>query len=116
MCTTLVITLFSLLTLSSLAPPPRTHPRASISTSGEAVVYVTPDEVNVDFGVVTFDHDLDKAKSMSDFNSAKLVKAIHAVGIEPRYVQTDQLQIEIQYRDGRPGRELKATSPAGRTP
>jgi len=93
--TTLAIALFSLLSLSSLASaedPPR-----SISTSGEAIVYVTPNEVNVVLGVETFDPDLDKAKSRNDANAASLVKAIHALGIEPRFVQTDQLQVEIQY-------------------
>src|SRR6185295_16785992 len=93
--TALTITLLSLLALSSRVSA-EDSPR-SISTSGEAIVYVTPDEVNVVFGVETFDPDLDKAKAMNDANSSKLVKAIHALGIEPRYVQTDQLQVDIQY-------------------
>jgi len=97
--TALTITLLSLLALSSRVSA-EDSPR-SISTSGEAIVYVTPDEVNVVFGVETFDPDLDKAKAMNDANSAKLVKAIHALGIEPRYVQTDQLQVDIQYHGNR---------------
>jgi len=97
--TAVILTLLPLLALSSRAFA-EDSPRA-ISTSGEAVVYVTPDEVNVVFGVETFDPDLDRAKSTNDANAAKLVKAIHGLGIEPRYVQTDQLQVEIQYRSNR---------------
>ena len=74
--------------------PPRT-----ISTSGEAIVYVVPDEVIVNFGVQTFDKDLDKSKAANDEMSAKLLKSIKALGVEDKHVQTDTLNIEIQYND-----------------
>jgi uncharacterized protein len=76
------------------APVPRT-----ISTTGESVVYVTPDEVIVSLGVETFNPDLDKAKSDNDGLSAKLVKAVKGLGIEDKHVQTDTLNVELQYKD-----------------
>ncbi len=38
----------------------------SISTSGEAVIYVVPDEIIVNFGIETVDADLEKAKATND--------------------------------------------------
>ena len=77
-------------------------PPRSISTSGESIVYVKPDEVQVTFGIETFDADLDKAKALNDAAGGRLLKAIKGLGIEDRYLQTDTLQIEISYRSNRP--------------
>jgi uncharacterized protein len=74
--------------------PPRT-----ISTSGEATVYVVPDEVVVNFGVQTFDAGLDKSKSDNDEQSAKLLKAIKALGVEDKQIQTATLAVSIHYKD-----------------
>jgi uncharacterized protein YggE len=74
-------------------PPPRT-----VATAGESIVYVTPDEVIVNFGVETFGEALDKAKSDNDAQSAKLVKAIAALGVEKKDLQTDNLQVEVEYK------------------
>ena len=79
------------------APQPRT-----ISTMGEAVVFVTPDEAVASFGVETFDVNLDKAKADNDLRSASLVKAIKAVGVEEKCIQTDNLQIEVRYKENTP--------------
>jgi len=76
------------------AAQPRT-----ITTSGEAVVYVTPDEVQVTFGIETFDPDLDKAKAANDERGNRFVKSVTALGVEPKNLQTDHLSIEIQYRN-----------------
>lgn len=93
-------TLIALASLLPLAPTLRAdeQPRV-ISTSGESIVYVVPDEVSVTFGVQSFDPDLDKAKSANDTNSAKLVKAIRDVGVEEKYIATDRLEVELRYRD-----------------
>ena len=72
--------------------PPRT-----ISTSGEAIVYVVPDEVVVMFGVATFNAELDKAKAENDERSARLLKAVKALGVEDKHVQTDTLRVGIHY-------------------
>ena len=96
--------LLTLLPLAALAAPAAADemPPRSISTSGESVVYVTPDEVQVNFGIETFDADLDKAKALNDERGGRLLKAIKGLGIDPKYIQTDNLQLEIQYRSNRP--------------
>jgi hypothetical protein len=52
----------------------------TITTSGEAVVYVKPDEVVFQFGVETRDQSLDKAESLNDETAAKLVAAVKKLG------------------------------------
>jgi hypothetical protein len=76
-------------------PMPRT-----VNTSGESVVYVRPDEAVVGFGIESFADTLDKAKQQNEEASAKLLKAIKALGIEEKHVQTDTVQIEIHYKEG----------------
>ena len=76
--------------------PPRT-----ISTTGDAVVHVVPDEVVVALGVETFAPKLEDAKKACDERGSRLVQTIKAAGVEERHVQTDVLQLEIRYR-GRP--------------
>lgn len=77
--------------------PPRT-----ISTNGEAIVHVVPDEVVVGLGVETFAPRLEDAKKANDERASRLVKTIKAAGVEERHIQTDVLQLEIRYRSGRP--------------
>jgi hypothetical protein len=72
-------------------------PGRTITSSGEAVVYVVPDEAVVSFGVETFDADLDKSKSKNDEASSRLIKAIKALNIEEKHIQTDTMQVEIRY-------------------
>jgi hypothetical protein len=78
---------------------PAEQPR-TISTTGEAVVYVAPDEAVISLGVESFDTSLDKAKADNDAASAKLLAALRELKIEPRYIQTAQLEVELRYRDG----------------
>lgn len=82
--------------------PPRT-----ISTTGEAVVHVVPDEVVVALGVETFAPKLDDAKKSNDERAARLVKTIKAAGVEDRHVQTDVLQLEIRYRSSHPSEGIE---------
>jgi hypothetical protein len=77
-------------------PMPRT-----VTTSGEAVVYVTPDEVTVTVGVEVFDENLDNAKRKNDQQSGTLIKAIKSLGVDEKQIQTDNLQLEVQYKDNR---------------
>lgn len=69
----------------------------TVSTRGEATVYVTPDEVVVRLGVETFDTSLDKAKQANDAASATLVKAIKGFGVEDKHFQTAALEVSIRY-------------------
>src|SRR5437899_360059 len=70
----------------------------TISTSGESVVYVTPDELIVNFGVETIHPSLDEAKTQNDRAGAKLVAAIKKMGIDDKHIQIDNLEIEIRYK------------------
>jgi uncharacterized protein YggE len=72
--------------------PPRT-----VSTSGEATVYVVPDEVVLFLGVETADKNLDVATQTNRDASAQLLKAIKALGIEEKHIQADDLRLEIRY-------------------
>ena len=75
--------------------PPRT-----ITTTGEAVVYVVPDEIVINFGVETFDAQLGKAKAANDEASKKLLEAMRKLGVEDKHLQTSDLEVEIDYIDG----------------
>lgn len=83
-------------------------PRASVSTTGESVIWVKPDEVIVNFGVETFDPSLDKAKQQNDAASAKLVKAVRDLGIDEKYIQIDSLSVDLRYNEnGHPVRGVE---------
>jgi uncharacterized protein len=74
--------------------PPRT-----ITTTGEAVVYVVPDEIVVNFGVETWDGVLAGAKAANDAASKKLLDAMRKLGVEDKHLQTSDLEVEIDYVD-----------------
>jgi uncharacterized protein YggE len=95
-----LLTLFITLTPAAFAQQPPEPPR-TITTSGDSVVYVVPDEVIVTLGVETFSPNLDESKSANDAASKKLLAAIKKLDVEDRHVQTDTLQLEIRYRSGR---------------
>ena len=82
--------------------PPRT-----VSTSGEAVVHVVPDEVVVALGVETFATKLEDAKKANDERATRLVKVIKSAGVEERHIQTDVLQLEIRYRSSHPSEGIE---------
>jgi hypothetical protein len=73
----------------------------TVSTSGDATVYVTPDEVVVTLGVEVFEENLDTAKSRNETQARTLIKAIKGLGVDEKQIQTDNLQVEIQYKDNR---------------
>src|SRR4051794_6288889 len=72
--------------------------KASVSTTGEAIIFVKPDEVVLTFGVETFDQSLEKAKQQNDAASAKIVKAAKDVGVEEKHLQVDTMTVELRYR------------------
>jgi uncharacterized protein YggE len=96
--------------LLALATPafaqPVEQPR-TIPTSGEAVIYVVPDEVVVTVGVETFNAALDASKGANDAASKRLLGAIKALGVEDQHVQTDTLQVEIRYRSSHPSEGIE---------
>ena len=87
-----VLSLFVLLTVPLRAdePMPRT-----ISTTGESIVFVTPDEVTVSLGVETFNADLDKSKSENDERK-------HRVGEGQGTGQADPEPADVEAREIRP--------------
>ena len=74
----------------------------TITTTGDSVVYVTPDEVSINFGVETFDANLDRAKAANDARSRTLLKAIAGLGVEPKHIQTDNMTVQISYQPNGP--------------
>jgi uncharacterized protein len=79
----------------------------TISTTGEAVVNVVPDEVEVMLGIETFAPKLEDAKKANDERAARLLKTIKAAGVEERHIQTDRLQLDIRYRSGHPSEGIE---------
>jgi uncharacterized protein YggE len=67
--------------------------------TGESSIYVTPDEVIISVGVETFDRLLDKATESNDVLSRKLLAAIKEAGIEDKHLQTDNLEVSIDYHN-----------------
>ncbi|MBI5367804.1 MAG: SIMPL domain-containing protein [Planctomycetes bacterium] len=92
-----------LLTLSSgtvrADDPPRT-----ISTSGEALIQVAPDEAHVGFGVETYHARLDEAKKQNEEASTRLLAAVRALGVEEKDLRTDYLDVSLRYERGEPSR------------
>ena len=97
---------FAILLVSSLhADEVKNIP--SISTSGDSVVYVTPDLVMVTFGVQSFDRDLDKAKQRNDMEGEHLLAAIVTQGPKRAEIQTNNLTVELQYIDNSPWKGIQ---------
>jgi uncharacterized protein YggE len=86
-----------MLAVLTTAASGQTEPPRTISTNGEATVYVSPDEVVVTMGVRSFDPSLDKARSDNADLSAKLIAAIKAMGIEDKHVQTQDVTYSLSY-------------------
>lgn len=70
-----------------------------ITTSGEAEVLVTPDEVVLSLGVEAVSDDLNVAKRTSDEQAAGVVAAALARGVEAKHIQTEHINVEPRYRD-----------------
>lgn len=94
-----VAMLAGLLALAAGAVRAADAPPRLISTSGDAIIYVVPDEAVVGFGVETFHKNLEEARGASDAAAARLVKAVKALGVEDKYIQNDRLMVEIVYKD-----------------
>ena len=69
----------------------------TITVSGEALVKVIPDEVEIRLGVETWDENLHAAKRKNDAAVKEVVAVAKEHGVESRDVQTDYMRIEPQY-------------------
>lgn len=79
-------------TVSQTFPQPPT-----VSVSGSAEVKVTPDDIDLRFGVETRSEQLPDAKRENDERVAKTLAFLKANGIRPKDVQTDFLSLEPVY-------------------
>lgn len=77
----------------------------TVTTTGEAVVYVVPDEVVVRLGVQVVDADLDKAVAEASQKSERLVGVIRGMKVEEGDLSTTALSIYSRTleRDGKRG-------------
>ncbi len=74
-------------------------PSGNISVHGEALICVVPDKVVVNLGVEHFDANLDESKRLNDTACARLIKAVKALGITDKDIQTEVLSVELKYRN-----------------
>jgi len=74
-------------------------PPGRITVNGQAEVRVVPDEVILTLGVETNDMSLATARRRNDEIVAKVLQAASAVGVAPKDVQTEFIQLEPRYRD-----------------
>jgi hypothetical protein len=84
---------FSTVAMSPVSSP---EPRF-ITTSGDADIKVKPDEVVITFGVETRDKDLQIAKKQNDERVKKVLALAKEFEIDPKYVQTDYINIGPDY-------------------
>ncbi|CAG0947597.1 26 kDa periplasmic immunogenic protein [Anaerolineae bacterium] len=71
-----------------------------ITTTGEAEIKVAPDEVILILGVETWDKNIQNAKKQNDDRVKKITALTKDFGIDPKHVQTDQINVEPRYRNG----------------
>lgn len=72
----------------------------TISVIGDAEIKVAPDEVVLILGVETWDKNIQIAKKQNDDRVKKVIALTKDFGIESKYVQTDQINVEPRYRNG----------------
>jgi uncharacterized protein YggE len=81
--------------------------QGTIGVSGEALLYVVPNEAIIGFGIETFDPLLARAKAQNDGETKRLLAAFQRLGIENRYIQTDTMQVELHYRTSHPSEGIE---------
>ena len=88
----------TLFIVAAVVPVPAWAEGGHINVTGDADVRVVPDEVVVTLGVETSDKDMSIAKSQNDERIKKVLAITEAHGIDPKYVQTEYINIEPRYR------------------
>jgi uncharacterized protein YggE len=89
-----------LLVSSALAAEPQ--PR-QVSVTGDATVFVTPDEVAVNFGVEISNEALDKAQGEVEQRAKSLLNGIRGFNIPDDRIQVSQLTVTPIYRELKDG-------------
>lgn len=80
-------------------PRPAGVPVRTVTTTGEATVYVKPDEAVISVGIQVNDAELLRARTEVDDRAARMLQAIRAAGILADDVQTAHLSVSMQYQD-----------------
>jgi uncharacterized protein YggE len=97
-----------LLATAVTAAPLGAAEERTISTTGEALVQVVPDHVVVALGIETYRPTLDAARQANTADCARLLTAVKNLGVAERDIQTDVLNVDIDYKsDGRPSRGVE---------
>ncbi len=78
----------------------------TISTTGDAEVRVTPDEVILILGVETAAQEIGVAKSQNDERVRRVLEVAQKQGVEAKYLQTEYLSLEPRYNDSYTRRDL----------
>lgn len=86
------------LALVGRAAAAESSPR-TITTAGDAVVYVVPDRAIVTVGVETFAAKVEDAKRANRDAGHSFLAAVQAVGVEEKQVCTDAVSVEVVYRE-----------------
>jgi uncharacterized protein len=89
----ILLFIFSAVAMSPVSTP---EPRV-ITTSGDADVKVKPDEVILTFGVETRNKDLQTVKKENDDRVKKVLALAKEFEIDPKYIQTDYINIGPEY-------------------
>ena len=96
----LVAACFCQFAASALAAEPSASvDQPKITVSGEALVYVKPDRVILNFGIETRNPELVAAKQKNTEIWKKAAAVLKACGVPEREVQTDSLSIDPVYKD-----------------
>jgi uncharacterized protein YggE len=70
-----------------------------ITTTGEASIFVQPDQAIITLGVDVYNKELSEAKNENDAKSSKLVAAIKNLGIDDCNIQTQTMNLDIVYKN-----------------
>jgi len=95
-----LVTTAVLFCTSSLALADAPAPRL-ITTTGSADIKVVPDEIELVLGIETRDRNLLAAKKLNNDRLQKTLSVLRGLGIDPKNVQTDYLEIEPEYNNER---------------
>ncbi len=99
----LVIGLIMLLSAVPVLAQSLQQDMRTISVTGEAMIYVTPDQAVIAIGVDVFGADLEAAKAASDERAKRVLNAIRKLNVvEEKHIATEDLRVTIQYKSGRP--------------
>ncbi len=100
-----IVLVFCALAVVFLSPVHAAEPAAAssrpVSTTGDAEIKVAPDQVLLILGVETWDKNIRLAKNQNDDRVKKIIALTQQdFGIENKYLQTEQIQVEPRYRNG----------------